>query len=82
MRHGIWVAIVILLTLAPVLDLAWNEPVIDGSQEARCLLHATPAAIFAPVAAMLLVAAEVVSPVEWHDCLPLIGPSIFLPPRL
>jgi hypothetical protein len=82
MRRGIWGIVVILSVLAPVLDLAWNEVMMDGSQEARRLLHTTPVVTFDPVTAILVVAAEVVLAVEWHDCLPLIGPSIFIPQRL
>lgn len=82
MRRAFWTLIIILLAVMPVLDLAWNEPTLDQRQGARCQLHANPAAAFEPVCLVVVLAAGLFLPFEPFDRSPLMGPSIFIPPRL
>lgn len=72
----------LLLIAAPVVDLALNEPTLNESQGARCHLHANPAIRCAPTALAVALLAAPFLPPEPSDRLPLIGSSIFIPPRV
>ncbi|MGH8071646.1 MAG: hypothetical protein ACRERE_41715 [Candidatus Entotheonellia bacterium] len=72
---------IILLVVAPALDLGWNEPTLAQSQGARCPLHGTPAVTFEPTCLVVAFAAEWLLPFEALNRLPLISASIFIPPR-
>ena len=82
MQRAVWAFVIILLVLSPALDLAWNEPVSDGSPNVHCQLHATPAVAFEPGGVLVMYASERFQAVEPHDRLPLVGASIDIPPRV
>jgi len=81
-RRFVWALAALLLLVTPALDLAWNEPAADEGQGARCQLHANPVVTFQPVAPVIALAAELPLPFELPDPVPLLGPSIFVPPRV
>lgn len=80
-RRLMWALAAPLLVVTPALDLAWNEPALDESQGARCQLHANPGVALQPVAPVVARASELLFPFEPPDRVPLVGPSIFVPPR-
>jgi hypothetical protein len=82
MRRAGWAVVVILLVLAPVLDLSWNEPMLDGGQHTHCQLHATPGMALEPACIVVTFAVELLLPPKLLDRLPLVGSSIDIPPRL
>lgn len=82
MKRAVWAFIVILLVMAPVLDLAWNEPALDQSPGARCQLHATPAVASEPAYLVVALAIEWLLPFKSLDRSPLVSASIFIPPRV
>lgn len=71
--------IVLLLVLVPALDLAWIEPTLD--QGGRCQLHANPAVAVGPPALIARSFAEPLLPSASAPRLPLLGSSVFIPPR-
>jgi hypothetical protein len=73
--------VILLLTVAPALDLAWNEPTLDQSPGARCPLHATPGVICQPAGLIVVLAVERLLPDDVLDRLRLAGAPIFIPPR-
>lgn len=80
--RAIFAVALFLVVVVPALDLAWNEPLLDESQDARCQLHANPAMAFQPVSPVLPCAAEFLLDVEPLGRLPLFDPYIFVPPRV
>ena len=81
-RRFVWALAALLLLVTPALDLAWNEPAADESQGARCQLHATPAVPFEVVYLAVALRIELLPPLDLPDRSPLVGRSIFIPPRL
>jgi hypothetical protein len=77
----VWALAILLLVVAPVLDLAWNEPALDEGQGMRCQLHANPVMALEPLSPLVALAAELFLSFEPLDRFPLIGHSIFIPPR-
>jgi len=82
MRRVFWMLIIVLLVVAPMLDFVWNEPMLDQRQGARCQLHATPAVPFEVVYLAVALRIELLPPLDLPDRSPLVGRSIFIPPRL
>ena len=78
---ALWVALIVLLLAAPALDLAWNEPVLNEAQSPHCQLHANPAMACEPASRVVTPIADLLLPLEPPDRLPLLGRSIFVPPR-
>lgn len=78
----LWLLAAALLVVAPALDLAWNEPAADESQGARCQLHANPVVALQPVAPVVVLASGPLLPFEPLGRVPLVGSSIFVPPRV
>jgi hypothetical protein len=76
-----WTLAIVLLIIVPALDLAWNEPALDENQGARCQLHANPGVTLQPHSPVVALAAGLIGPSQACDHFPLIGPSIFIPPR-
>lgn len=76
-----WVLAILLLVVAPVLDLAWNEPTLDEGRGMRCQLHANPVMALEPLSPLVALPAELLLPFEPLDRLPLVSPLIFIPPR-
>lgn len=72
----------LFLIAVPAVDLALSEPSLDESRGARCQLHANPAVGSEPMLPAAAPVAEPFLPLEPSDHLPLIGPSIFIPPRI
>lgn len=81
-RRFVWALAALLLLVTPALDLAWNEPAADESQGGRCQLHANPVVALQPVAPVVALASGLLLPFEPPDPVPLLGPSIFVPPRV
>jgi hypothetical protein len=77
----VWALALTLLVVAPVLDLAWNEPALDEGQGMRCQLHANPVVALEPLSPLVALAAELLLPFEPLDRFPLVSPLIFIPPR-
>lgn len=71
--------VALLLVVAPALDLAWHEPALDG---APCQLQANPGVALPPVSPVVTCAAEWLLPVDGPGRVPLMGASIFVPPRV
>lgn len=80
-RRAGWALAILVLVVAPALDLAWNEPALDGSQGTRCQLHGNPGADLQLVSPVVALAAELRPPSEPLARFPLIASSIFIPPR-
>ena len=78
---ALWVALIVLLLVVPALDLAWNEPALDETQSTRCQLHANPVMGGQPASPVVTLIADLLLPLESPDRLPLLGCSIFVPPR-
>jgi len=75
-------SVIMLLVAAPALHLAGNEPTFDPSQGARCQVHLIPGMACEAVCLIVVLAAEPVRPFEAPARFPLVGASIFIPPRL
>jgi len=73
-QRMVWALVVLLLVVAPALDLGWAEPTL--SRGGHCQLHANPAA---PI---IVLAAELLLPFESLARLPFIASTIFIPPRI
>lgn len=78
-----WAVLALFLLVAvPFLDLAWNEPQLGQSDDARCQLHANPPIGAEPMSLEVALVAEPFLPLVPPDRVPLIGASIFVPPRV
>ena len=80
-RNLVCAAFLLLLVVVPVADFAWTEPGLDGSHGVWCQLHANPGLAVEPES--VFVERSAILPVP--DCpahyVPLLGSSIFVPPR-
>ena len=75
------VLITLLLVGAPFVDIAWNEPALDGQQGVHCQLHANPGASLEPAPLVVTRSSELLSPSDALARFALRGSSIFIPPR-
>jgi hypothetical protein len=75
------VLIALLLVGAPFVDLAWNEPALDGQQGVHCQLHANPAVTLEPAPLVVTRSSEFLSSSDPLARFALRGSSIFIPPR-
>lgn len=74
--------VVFLLIAVPFLDLAWNEPVLDQGQGVWCQLHANPGAALEPAPLLVTPSAALLPSTHAVQHFPLLGCSIFVPPRV
>jgi len=81
MRYITAATLLLLLVVVPVLDLAWSEPRLDGSQGAGCQLHANPGVAFDSVSCSVSPPTASLSSSDAPTYLSLLGSSIFIPPR-
>ena len=82
MRRTIWGIVILLLVIAPTLDLAWNEPAVGWSLGAHCQVHATPGMTFEPVRLIVAFTSEPLLSDNPSDYLLGISSAIDIPPRL
>lgn len=73
--------VVVLLVVVPLLDFAWNEPLLDQSPGVHCPLHANPGVALEPARPAVPRPEELLPLVTSPACRSLLGPSIFIPPR-
>ena len=78
LRVGLAV-VILLLVFVPALDLAGVEPTFD--QGGRCQLHANPAVVIRPASLIVSTSAKLPLVLPPLPRLPLLGSSIFIPPR-
>ncbi len=78
-QRMVWALVVLLLVVAPALDLGWAEPTLS---QGYCQLHANPGVALEPTAPIIILAAELLVPFELLTRLPFIASTIFIPPRI
>jgi hypothetical protein len=80
-RRALLVFVAFLLVMAPLADLAWNEPALDAGQGTLCPLHANPGVAIERVSPTVARSSE---PAPFSNPLRhffLLSASIFIPPR-
>lgn len=79
-QRMVWALVVLLLVVAPALDLGWAEPTL--SRGGHCQLHANPGVALERTAPIIVLAAELLLPFESLARVPFIASTIFIPPRI